>query len=137
MSLREKSAWITLLSVLLCFGAYFGAVFSGHVTGAGRFHLLLACAGALLAIQLASHLAIILRNPADARTPRDERERLIQARSHSVGYYVLIASVLAMAAPGHTRGTTVPDLLNFALLGIVLASLAVSLSQIIQFRRGA
>ena len=29
MSFREKSAWITLISVIACFGVYYGAVFGG------------------------------------------------------------------------------------------------------------
>ena len=29
MSLREKSAWIALISVLVCFGAYFGLIVTG------------------------------------------------------------------------------------------------------------
>ena len=31
MSFREKLAWITLVTVLLCFGAYYSAIFGGLV----------------------------------------------------------------------------------------------------------
>ena len=43
MSFREKSAWITLVTVLICFGAYFGALVTGRISGHGlaSLHLLL------------------------------------------------------------------------------------------------
>ena len=56
-------------------------------------------------------------------------------RSHSVGYYVLMVCVLALAIPGHT-GHGAVDLMNFALLALVVAALAVSVAQIVMFRRG-
>jgi hypothetical protein len=67
---------------------------------------------------------------------RDERETLIQLRSQSLGYYVLVLLVLALFIPGHL-GYTVIDMMNFALLDVVLAVLAVAVAQIVMFRRGA
>jgi hypothetical protein len=135
MSFREKSAWITLLTVLICFGVYFAGVFTGAVThrGFGMLHLLLACVAAMALLQLVLHSLAARQSP---QAPHDERERLIQLRSHTVGYYVLIAGVLALGVPGHL-GYGAMDLLNFALLAIVVAVLAVSGAQIVMFRRGA
>lgn len=135
MSFRETSAWITLVTVLICFGVYFGGIATGAVSphGFDTLHLLLACVTAMAALQLALHAVAAWRTP---RAPLDERERLIQLRSHTVGYYVLIAGVLALAIPGH-MDHGVRDLLNFALLDVVIAALAVSAAQIVMFRRGA
>ena len=96
MSFREKSAWITLVTVLACFGAYFGAIATGRVSARGfdTLHLLLACV---------------------------------------VG---LVLLVLGLFVPGHL-GHTVIDIMNFALLDVVLAVLTVAVAQIIMFRRGA
>ena len=137
MSFREKSAWITLISVLACFGVYFGSLAAGAVAAPSfaTLHLLLACVVALVALQLALHAIAARLTPRDARAPRDEREMLIQLRAHAIGYYVLIAGVLSLAIPGHMDISTI-DLLNFALLALVVAALVVSASQIVMFRRG-
>lgn len=138
MSLREKSAWITFVSVLLCFGVYFGSIVTGWISPRGfeAVHALLAAVVALVVLQIALHVLAVVLSPEDARAPRDEREVLIQARSHTVGYYVLTVMVLALGIPGHF-GHGPADLLNFALLDVVIAALAVSLAQIVMFRRGA
>jgi cytochrome bd-type quinol oxidase subunit 2 len=135
MSFREKSAWITLGTVLFCFGVYFGSIVLGAVSPRGfdTLHLLLMCVGGLVVLQCVLHA--LAAASGDRKGPRDEREQLIQHRSHSVGYYVLMVCVLALAVPGHT-GYGAVDLMNFALLALVVAALAVSVAQIVMFRRG-
>ena len=138
MSFREKSAWITLVTVAVCFGAYFGAIATGQISGRGfeSLRLLLACTLGLVLLQGALTLVAALTTPKDGRARRDEREALIQARSHTLGYYVLLVLVLGLAAPVH-MGHPAPDLMNFALLDVVIVTLCVALAQIIMFRRGA
>jgi len=137
MSFRETSAWITLVTVVVCFGAYFGSIAAGAVSprGFGAVHLLLLCVAALVVLQIGAHLIAAALAPKDARAPRDERERLIAWRAQSIGYYVLMVGVLALGAPGHF-GHPVPDLLNFALLDVVVATLVVAVAQIVMYRRG-
>ena len=138
MSFREKSAWITLLTVLVCFGAYFGSIVTGRVSGRGldTLHLLLICVTGLVVLQVGLNLVAALTTPKDGRAPKDERETLIQWRSHTLGYYVLMVLVLALFVPVHL-GHTAIDMANFALLDVVIATLAVALAQIVMFRRGA
>jgi hypothetical protein len=138
MSFREKSAWITLLTVLVCFGAYFGSIVTGRVSGRGfdTLHLLLACVAGLVVLQVGLNLVAVLTTPKDGRARKDERETLIQWRSHTLGYYVLMVLVLALFVPVH-MGHTAIDMANFALLDVVIATLAVALAQIVMFRRGA
>ena len=136
MSFREKSAWITLVTVLICFGVYFGALAIGHVRGVHSLFLLLLCGIALAVLQMGLHVVAAVTTPKDGRAPRDERESLIQWRSHTLGYYVLMGLVLALFVPVHFRHTAI-DMANFALLGVVIASLVVALAQIVMFRRGA
>ena len=138
MSFREKSAWITLLTVLVCFGAYFGSIVTGRVSGRGldTLHLLLICVAGLVVLQVGLHLVAALTTPKDGRAPKDERETLIQWRSHTLGYYVLMVLVLALFVPVHL-GHTAIDMANFALLDVVIATLAVAVAQIVMFRRGA
>lgn len=136
MSFREKSAWITLVSVLTCFGAYFSALAVGHVRGFQSLFLLLLCGIVLAVLQIGLHLAAAATTPKDGRAPKDERETLIQWRSHTLGYYVLMAMVLALIVPVHFSHSAI-DMMNFALLGVVVSSLIVAVAQIVMFRRGA
>ena len=137
MSFREKSAWIALGSALVCFGAYFGLILSGLVPARGlaTVHLLAICVAAFALLQAGLHLIAARTTPRDGLTPRDEREELIQARSHTLGYYVLVGLVVLLALPGHF-GHPVPDLLNFALFDVVIAGVTVAVAQIVMFRRG-
>ena len=104
MSFREKSAWITLISVLVCFGAYFVELFAHfgvdrHFGVLGSIHLLLASTAALVALQVGLNLAAAWTTPKDGRGPADEREVQIQRRSHTLGYHVLMVLALALFAP--------------------------------------
>jgi hypothetical protein len=137
MSLREKSAWITLVTVLLSAGAYIGPILAGWVDGRSHMtvYLLAHSVTALVVLQAALHLWAGWTTPRDSRAPRDEREAAILARSHTLGYYVLLVSVLTLFLPAHF-GHPVSDLLNLLLLDVVLAVLTVAIAQIVMFRRG-
>jgi hypothetical protein len=138
MSFREKSAWITLVSVLICFGVYFGAIVGGFSSSRGpqAVALLVTCVGALSVLQIGLMLAANLTTSRDGRAPADERERSIAARSQALGYHVLMVLVMGLGLAGHL-GHDVPDLLNFALLAAVLSVLTVAIAQIFLFLRGA
>lgn len=142
MSFREKSAWITLFSVLVCFGAYFVELFGGltshqhHFGGLGSVHLLLLAVLALVALQMGLTMIAAWTTPKAGRGLADERERLIQLRSQSLGYHVLMVLAVGLFAPaffGH-RGL---EMANFALLAVVISALTVAVAQIVMFRRGA
>jgi hypothetical protein len=143
MSFRERTAWITAISIVVCFGVYYGAIFSGLVpTNTWQsFHLGLACIISLVVLQIVLNLVAGLLNPKDARTPRDERERLIHARSHVIGYYVLMFGIAAVLFSTHIPmhedfGALVVNTVNLGVLVMVIAALSVAVSQIIMFRRG-
>ncbi|MGZ3375274.1 MAG: hypothetical protein ACXU8S_01630 [Phenylobacterium sp.] len=142
MSFREKSAWITLVSVLICFGAYFTELFGGLASpshhfggGLGSVHLLLVAVLALVVLQVVLTMIAAWTTPKAGRGLADERERLIQLRSQSLGYHVLLVLAVSLFAPaifGH-RGI---EMANFALLAVVIATLTVAVAQIVMFRRG-
>jgi hypothetical protein len=138
MSFREKSAWITLVTVLLSFGVYFGAIVTGRISGHGlsSLHLMLACVIALVVLQAVLGRIAAATTPKAERAMRDERETLIQWRSRSLGYYVLVVLVIGLFIPVHL-GHDVFDLANFVLLDVVIATLVVAVAQIVMFRRGA
>ena len=138
MSFREKSAWITLVSVLLCFGVYFGTVAPRWLQGDARTNmwLLVSCVHVFVLLQIGLQLAAYWTTPKDGRSPRDERERMIQARSHTIGYYLLAVLVLGLGVPMHLGHVQPPQLMTIALLDLVIAALVVSIAQIVMFRRG-
>jgi heme/copper-type cytochrome/quinol oxidase subunit 2 len=136
MSFREISAWITLVTVLGCFGVYFGSLATGEVAASSfdTLRLLLLCVLGLVVLQIGLHAVAAVHTSKASRARRDEREMLIQTRSRGIGYYVLMVAVLALAIPGHMGYSNI-ELLNFALLALVIAALAVAVSQIVMFRR--
>jgi cytochrome b561 len=137
MSFRETSAWITLVTVLLCFGVYFGAIGFGIAPhGMMRVHLLLACLLALIILQIVLRVIAARLSPADARSPKDEREELIELRALRIGYYFLAISAFACGFLLHIGQTSAVELMNVVLLAIVTSVVVVSLAQIVQFRRG-
>lgn len=144
MSFRERTAWITLITILICFGVYYGALLSGMVRSNSwaSFHLGVVCIGALVLLQVGLNLFAALRNPRDAKL-RDERDRLIHARSHTIGYYVLmigVAGVLILThvpVHGGSHMDLIINIVNFGVGAMVAAALAVAISQIVMYRRGA
>ncbi len=138
MSFREKSAWITLITVIACMGAYYAAILSGLVKSQSMpaLYLALGCIVALIVLQAGLNLIAMATTGKDGRGPRDEREKLIQARSHTIGYYTLMVAVASLFIPTHTRGVTMIDIVNYALLCMVIAALVVAIAQIVMFRRG-
>lgn len=134
MSFREKCAWISLVSFVLSFGVYFGAIAVHAISGrdAAAAHLLVLCVGGLVLLQGSLTWLASRTTPA---APPDERERLILSRSHTLGYYLLTALVVLLDVPFHI-GHPAPDILNFALLDVVVAAVAVSTAQIVMYRRG-
>ena len=139
MSFREKSAWITLTSVLLCFGSYFATLATGSIERASMsaFHYALVSIVALALLQLILQLLARLSNPRDARAPRDERERLFEYRARSIGYYVLMCWMVVLVAAVHFSVVRKLDVVFIAWLGFAIATIVVAVAEIIQFRRGA
>jgi hypothetical protein len=143
MSFREKAAWITLVSVLLCFGIYFGTVFTHwlHMDGPSNGWLFVLCVGGFVVLQIGLGLAARWTTPRDGLSPRDEREQLIRARSHTIGYYVLVVLVLLLGLPLHLgqafgHPVAAHQMMLYAFLDVVITGLVVSIAQIVMFRRG-
>src|SRR5215471_10105706 len=93
MSFREKSAWISFGCLLAVGGFWFRNIVRVelyHVRQANPMLAFLSLLGALILAEIALHLVIALRDPKEARTPKDEREKLIDLKAARVGFYVLM-----------------------------------------------
>lgn len=138
MSFREKSAWISFICVLI-FGGLYGwqaisvEFFNAHHNPVKYVFVTIA---ALVALEIALHVAIAIQSPREARTPKDEREQLIDLRASRVAFYVLFIGALAslglgMHLPGSNR-----YLLSQLLMSAIITTLLVRFGmQIVLYRR--
>jgi len=136
MSFREKSAWVSLILIVLVFGPYFwlvGRTFAGigHVHAGTQFALI----GIFIVLEIVVHIAIALQSPRDARAPKDEREILIDLLATRTAFYVLFVGGLFAIFTMHFR-FNVWQLSQMMLLAIVVAELVKFGRQIVLFRRG-
>lgn len=144
MSFRERTAWITVITVVICFGAYYGVTLSGLVPprSMSAFHLGLLSIIGLVVLQVGLNVLAAILNPKEARTPRDERERMIHARSHVIGYYVMMIGTAVTLVITHLpmEGDDFLDIImrtvNIGVLAMVIAALSVAIAQIVMYRRG-
>ena len=139
MSFREKSAWITFV-LLLGFGIYFGNVarhaLSPTAPHANFFHLFVLLVVAIVVVEVITHVLITIRSPDEAKTPRDERERLIELRSIRPAYFVLLVGAFLSIVTMHL-GVGTWMLVNCVLFAIWIAELTRYGSQLYHYRRGA
>jgi len=99
MPYREKTAWLMLVAIAVTFGPYFAYVATSldPAVPMPNFRLLglyaIAAVGQVIIIGI-GHLVLRLRNPDEARTPLDERDRAIKSRSISVSYYIMMFGMI-------------------------------------------
>lgn len=139
MSFREKSAWISFVTILAVFIPFFWnsyRQYQGAVSGRDAVSTAFTLLAAFVVLEILLHVALAIRAPKEARSPRDERERLIDLRATRVGFYVLLVGALASVGMVHltSRAWVIQQVV---LLAIVLAELVRFGGQIVLFRRDA
>ena len=142
ISFREKSAWISLLLLLVVFGAYFsyiGMVLAGLARN--RFELFLVMVAVFIIAEVALHLVIVTRSPNEARTAKDEREQLIELKATRTAFYVLLVSAFGSIGTVHLPMGDPDDrlwlMMQGVLFSIVLAEGVKFARQIVLHRRDA
>ncbi len=137
MSFREKSAWISALSMAGIYGLYFYSVVQArHQSGGFRFGGLLGTIIALVIVQVVLNIAVAIFAPAEANAPRDERDKLIELRAMRFAYSGLATGIALACFFGAFNPPIVFDT-NALLFILVTAEIMRSACQIIQYRRGA
>ena len=139
MSFREKSAWISFVTILAVFIPFFWNSFRqyrGAVAGSEAVTTAFLLLATFVVLEIVLHVVVALRAPADARSPRDEREHLIDMRATRVAFNVLVVGALAAVATVHLtpRAWVMQQVVLFA---IVAAQLVRFGGQILLFRRDA
>ena len=134
MAFREKHAWLSLLAMVVIYGAYFLSL-SRAGAQAGGFHLgLLDAIIAFVVIQVVLTTALALYKPGEAVAPRDEREKLIDLRANRVAYAALATS-LACACFFGAFDPPIRFGTNALLFILVAAEVLRAACQIVQYRR--
>jgi hypothetical protein len=138
MSFREKSVWGSFLIMLTLFSLWvwnFGRGLLGQVERADMVRVSFTLLILAIALELALHLALALLSPHEARTPRDERERLIELYATRIAFRVLVGTGLLAVASVHV-GARTGVLTDAMMLSIILALLVKFGSEAVLFRRG-
>jgi len=122
MPYREKTAWLSLIAMVVAFGPYFTIVASLHrepLPNLRQLGLFAVAAIVQMLILGLGHLYLGRRSPEEARTPPDERDRAIIRRSISSAYYLLIAGMILVGCvmPFNSSGWTIINAALFTIVG--------------------
>lgn len=139
MAFKEKIAWLTLVTMLIAYGAYFGVIGPRVGFGANRLVDIVWSFGIVAAAHaiamIVGSILIAAMVAREARAPADERDRAIARRGVTVAYYVLIVGMILV-------GAVMPfsdppwKIINAALAAIVLAETAHQIVVLLGYRRG-
>lgn len=137
MSFRERSAWITLIAILIVTVMYFlhvPRVFDPTIDEWPHIAMALSL-GAFVVIELVAYTALRLKYPKDARAPKDERETIIELKAMRLAAYVYVAGTfLAMLTPHHGANGLAVAL--FVFMAFVIAEIVNYVARIVYYRRG-
>ena len=140
MSFREKKAWITLCTLIVVFSIYAYLMANAYHVPEPNYgyllHLLLLAIVAFAVIEVVLLLVARLYSPDDAKTPKDEREQLIEFKANRLAYQILMVLIVVVTfIMIHLNG----DNWGFGnlYLGTLLLSEVVRFgTQIVLYRRG-
>ena len=138
MSFREKSAWISFVLVFVASTVYFAHAVAVMVThaGFGRLaYLFFALVVGLVLLEVVLHIVIAVRAPSEAKSPKDERERLIDMKATQIAFPVLLVGALSANLPMHLGGGRW-EMSQLILFAVAAAELVKFGAQIVYHRRG-
>jgi len=141
MPYREKTAWLSLLAMVVTFGPYFTTIAmrslpSEPMPNLRQLGLLAATATVQMLILGVGHLYLRRGSVEEARMPLDERDQAITRRSVSSAYYVLIAGMILVGCvmPFQSSGWSI---VNAALFMIIAAEMVHYGVVVVSYRRQA
>jgi hypothetical protein len=139
MSFREKSAWISFVLILIFAALWLRNVIQVEFYGMRQnpMHFFFAMLTALIAAEIALHVAIALQSPREARTPKDERERLIDFKASRIAFYVLMVGAWTSIGTLHLPNSSRFLMAQFLMGSIIIAVLTRFATQIVLYRRDA
>ncbi len=136
MSFREKTSWISLISMAGIYGLYFWSLMSSGPGGHQHTSGLLGTIIALVVVQTVLTIAVAVFDPKSAQAPRDEREKMIELKAARFAYAGL-ATAMVFAVFFAALPSPIIFGANSLLLILVVTEIMRSGCQIIQYRRTA
>lgn len=152
MTMRERVAWISVVTSLVIFGYYFGSVWADvsarTLDGDALFWRFLQCLGVAFIIMLPAAMIGAYLGGEKFDPPPDEMERQIEARSNRVGLAVLEVAIVGVILlskwitdiaradfSADPAGATAILLINLLLFVTASAAILREILTIIQYRR--
>ncbi|MHC1481672.1 hypothetical protein ACYJW8_15625 [Frateuria aurantia] len=135
MAWREKTAWLTLVLMLLTYSLYFSLVLTSSRTPLEQLWLFGEVSLSQAIIMAVASAALALTTGRESRGLPDERDLAISRRATRVAYFVLMAGliVVGVVMPLIDQGW---HIVNAALLALVLAEVLRHAIVVIGYRRG-
>lgn len=115
---QEKSIWGSLIATLIVYGRYFTSGSPGGLVGT---------IVALVIIQIIAQTVIAVASKPE---PKDERDRLIDARAYRAGYLLLVIGIILC------MNIAVSPTVNALLMALVVSEVGKSITQLYYYRRG-
>lgn len=138
MSFREKTAWLTLIAIIvvsLMFWHHAPPTFEAS-THHWAMKALWVSLGTYLVIEVVGFLVLRFRNAREARVPRDERERLIDLKATRVAYHAyVLGSFGGMYLMLHMVGAGPGTIGLVVVVAFVFSQLARHAARIVYYRR--
>lgn len=138
MSFREKSAWITLIALILVSSfllAHLPPLSLAPPPSPAAFHVFAIGVVAFVAIAALAHGVVALRAPGEARAPKDERERLIALKATSIAAKVYVVLSMLSVSLIHVGANGI-GVAWAVLFSFVLAETVSCIARIVYHRRG-
>jgi cytochrome b561 len=139
MAFREKTAWLTLVTMVIAYAFYFTMIGLAGRTGEPHLLDIIWTFGPIAAVQglvvIAGSVFLAIQARGEARAPADERDRAIARRAANIAYYVLLVGMILVGVVMPFTETPF-KIVNTALLTVVLAEAARYTIVLISYRRG-
>lgn len=137
MAYREKTAWLTLVSMAVAYTIYFTLIIL-RPTPPTLFDILWLF-GTIASIQaivvIVGSIFLAIQAGGQARRQADERDRAIARRGATMAYYVLMAGMILVGVVMPFTEPA-PKIVNTALLALVIAETVHHVVILISYRRG-
>jgi len=139
MSFREKSAWITLITLIvltLFYVTHLPPAWLLDPPSGFMFHVLVVGVGAFVVVEIVAHVIVAIRAPRDAQAPRDERERMIALKATSIAAYVYAIVSLGSVFTVSHLGATAIGVAFCVFFSFILAEIVNYAARVVYYRRG-
>src|SRR3990167_8517016 len=139
MSFREKSAWITLITLVLLtlfFVTHLPPPWYLAPPSGFTFYVLTIGVIAFVVIEIIAHVIVAIRAPRDAQAPRDERERLIALKATSIAAHTYAVLSLGSVFVIIHLGANETGIAYWLFLSFIIAEIVNYAARVVYYRLG-